>query len=137
MADTVVTTGRVLEASALTAFYDSLFIALYTNLVAVTPTTTLGALTEASFPGYSRASINGFGAAFLNASNQGEIDSLILNFVLGTTGGPYPIYGYFLMTAASGGTLVAVGPNPSAPVYLTNNGDTYSVQPRKVQGDLC
>lgn len=137
MTDIVVTTGRVLEAAALVSFYDSLFLGLYTNNVTPSPTTPFSALVEASFPGYSRVSIAGFGSAFLNGSNQGEIDSVIQNLTLSTTGGPYPIYGYFLITAISGGTLIAIGPNTAAPVDLANAGDTYTVQPRKVQGDLC
>ena len=137
MSDIVVTTGRVLEAAALISFYDSLYLGLYTNNVTVNPTTTFSSLIEASFPGYSRVSINGFGSAFLNGANQGEIDSTIQNLTLTTTGGPYPIYGYFLMTAPSGGILVAIGPNSAAPVNLANAGDTYTVQPKKVQGDLC
>lgn len=135
MADIVVTTGRVLEAAALQSFLDTLTLRLYVNSVSVTVLTTLGALTEASFPGYSAVAVSSWGTAFLNGSNQGEIDEIIRGFTLSASGGPYSIYGYYL--TAPGPVLYAVGPNAGGPVSLSQAGDTYQVLPKKVQGDLC
>lgn len=136
MADIVVGTGRVLEAAALQSFLDAAFLRLYVNVVSggVTVDTVLTNLVEATFPGYAAINTNSWGTAFYNSLKQGEIDEINRVFTLSTTGGPYPIYGYYLTVS---GVLYAVGPNPSAPIYLANTGDSYVVQPRKVQGDLC
>lgn len=135
MADIVVAGGRVLEAAALQSFLDTLTLHLFVNNYTPVVGTVLADLTEASFPGYSSVAVGSWGTAFLNGSNQGEIDEITRNFTLSSTGGPYPIYGYYL--TAPGPVLYAAGRNPGAPQYLANAGDAYQVLPKKVQGDLC
>jgi hypothetical protein len=130
MADVICNGGLVAIAGALQSYLNALTLHLYTTNItpAFGDTASTYLPHEASFPGYSPISINSWGTAFLSGSNLAEIDEQIRVFTLSTSGGPYPIYGYFILDGSS--NLIWAGLNSAAPVNLANAGDTYSVQPK-------
>lgn len=87
---------------------------------------TAGTYTEATFAGYSAATLTG---ASWNAASAGSITySAQQSFARTSTGTTENIYGYFVVQAVSG-TLVYAERDGSAPFAVTNNGDTIKITP--------
>jgi hypothetical protein len=130
MADIICNGGLVAIAGALQTYLDGLSLRLYTTAItpAVGDTAAAYLAAEASFPGYAPIPLTSWGSAYLVSSGLAEIDEIIRVFTLSSSGGPYPIYGYFIVD--SGLSLIWAGLNSAAPVNLTNAGDSYSVQPK-------
>lgn len=131
----VMTSGRLAAAGALVTLLNTLRLHLYVNNVVWGVTNVVGAYTEASFPGYASVLVNSWGSPFLNASNQGEVDEVIRNFVPASSG-TFAIQGYYL-TLPSGLIYGSASNGISGGVILTGPSTTYSVLPRMVEGDLC
>jgi len=105
------------------------FLCLYE--VAHVPTTadTAGDYTtiECTFPGYARIPINPWSAPVLLGGVTANTNYPPQSFTLTAAGGPFPVYGYFLLDALL--NLIGAGQNPAAPVQLANAGDQYVVTP--------
>jgi hypothetical protein len=98
---------------------------LFKNNLTPTSTTVLGDLTVADFPGYANVNVASWAAAAIVSGRAKSIGALC-TFTLSSTGGPHPVYGYYVVF---GGNLLWVERDPNAPVNLATAGDSYSVIP--------
>jgi len=117
--------------STLDTYTLHLFVNNYTPLV----TSVTANFTEPSGSWYSPIALVSWGTAFVNGSNQGEIDEVIRQWTAGGTVVSESVYGYFVTD--SGGLLVWAELNPAGPQPMSMAGQTYSVLARLVEGDLC
>lgn len=104
----------------------NLVLKLYSNNITPSDTDTAVTYTEATFTGYSAATLTG---ASWNAASAGSITySAQQSFTRTSTGVTENIYGYFIVQAVSG-TLVWSERDSSAPFAVTNNGDKILITP--------
>lgn len=103
----------------------NLVLKLYQNNIDPSDTDTAGTYTEATFGGYSAATLTGssWGAASAGTITYGSQQTFTCN---GST--PNSIYGYFVVQATSG-TLVYSEKASGAPLSVTNNGDAVKITP--------
>jgi len=99
---------------------------LYSNNITPSDTDVTATYTEATFPGYSAASLPGanWGAASSGSITYGSQ----LTYTRNATGAGEAIYGYFV-TQASSGILVYSERDTSAPVTMANNTDAIRFTP--------
>lgn len=94
---------------------------LFQNNVIPSPGMVIGDLTEATFTGYSAATITAFLATYLDPLGGASIQAPTQQF---QTASPFTvgntIYGWYLLTA--GGVLVLAG-TFAAPIAMAGNGD--------------
>lgn len=109
------------------AFFNTLEICLFKNDHIPAGTDTIANYTEADFTGYNAKPLNDFAAAYLNASNQGEIDAVVKIWTQTGAAVANNIYGYFIRT--TGGTLVLAERAVGAPFNMNAAGLVYVVYP--------
>jgi hypothetical protein len=104
----------------------NLVLRLYQNNITPSDTDTAGTYTEATFAGYSAATLTG---ASWNAASGGSIAySSQLAFTRSTTGSPQSIYGYYV-TQATSGILVYSERDSAGPFSITNENDAIRITP--------
>lgn len=127
MALNVPNTGEniALEALVNKTAPQNLVLKLYQNNITPSDTDTAGTYTEATFGGYSAATLTGasWEAASAGTITYGSQQTFTCN---GST--PNSIYGYFVVQATSG-TLVYSERASGAPLSVTNNGDAVKITP--------
>lgn len=111
------------------------YLRLFVNNHTPTPLDSAADYTEPSGSWYAPILMNAWGTAFVNPSNQGEIDEIIRIWTAGGTVVSESIYGYW-WTDGSGNFLLAEL-NAAGPQSMGTAGLTYSVLPRLMEGDLC
>ena len=119
------------ENIALEAFVNktapqNLVLKLFNNNITPSDTDTAGTYTEATFTGYSAATLTG--ASWGSASGGVITYGSQQTFTRTSTGTVENIYGYFIVQASSG-TLAWSERDPSAPFGVTNNGDAIKITP--------
>lgn len=87
----------------------------------------VGNFTEATFPGYAREPLANWTAVVI-AADHARQDADDCEFTLSATGGPYSVYGYYVLSA--GGDLLWAERDPNAPGVLSTVGDVYRVIPQ-------
>lgn len=105
------------------ALPDAVQLMLYTADGTPGVTGNFAALTEAAFPGYARATLNAWAAAFL-IGNVG-VSQEVLHAITCTAGPSLPIAGWGIVTA--GNVLITKRPDPLTPILAT--GQSYDVIP--------
>jgi len=95
----------------------------------ITPAVTDTAATytghETTGTGYAPQPITSFGAAYLNASGQGQTDSGQFTFTPTGTAAPWTIYGFYILDPAN--ALVGAWRDPAGPVVLNSPAQSYLV----------
>lgn len=102
-------------------------LCLYVNNYTPVAGSLLANFTEATFPGYARASLTGWDAAVIVSDHSRQVADDCL-FTLSATGGPYSVYGYFVLDGA--GDLLWAERDPNAPGVLSTIGDQFRVIPQ-------
>lgn len=112
-------------------------VRLYSNSVALSKATALGALTETSFPGYAAISISGASWAAPTVSSHLASSSPTSPFTFTCSGGgsPQTVYGAYI-TDASNTVLLACWTFASGPYTLTNSGDNVQTSPVMTEQSL-
>jgi len=121
------------ERSTLNGYYYGLFV----NNLTPTGANILADFTECTDGGYISTGRQHpvFTAAYLNGSNQGELDGATLTWTFSYSGGGFTVYGYFCATAGSGGALV-FSERATAPFTVTAAGQIYVVVPKKLMDTM-
>lgn len=83
--------------------------------------------TEATFSGYASSALGTWNAAFLNGSNQGEIDANAVTFTHNGGGTSNTVYGAYVVDNAGD---VVYAEKFSAPLTFASNGDSVTYTPR-------
>lgn len=112
------------------AFRNDLVIHLFQNDHIPAQSDSVGAYTEADYPGYASQLTDDWGDAVLNVLNEGESDHPPLVF---TMTGPSPtnmIYGYYLTFS---GLFIAAERHPAAPLPFVVAGASVTVVLRKTE----
>lgn len=102
-------------------------VCLFVNNYTPVAGSVVGNFTEATFPGYAREPLAGWDAVAI-VSDHARQNADDCEFTLSATGGPYSVYGYFVLTA--GGDLLWAERDPNAPGVLSTTGDVYRVIPQ-------
>jgi hypothetical protein len=83
--------------------------------------------TEATFTGYASVALGTWNPAFLNGSNQGEIDANPVTFTRTAGATSNTIYGAYVTDNAGD---VVYAEKFSAPITMASTGDTFTYTPR-------
>lgn len=83
--------------------------------------------TEATFTGYAGVALGTWNAAFLNGSNQGEIDANPVTFTRTAGATSNTIYGAYVVDNAGD---VVYAEKFSAPISMASTGDAFTYTPR-------
>lgn len=92
-------------------------IALFDNDLVPAHNLTPADFNEASFVGYSRASVPGFGTPFLNGDGKAETDSAVQTWTFTAGAGTAVVYGWYLLS--SGDAIVLAFSKFTPAVVLT------------------
>lgn len=84
--------------------------------------------TEADFDGYSAMSLTSWTPAYLNGSNEAEIDEINRTFTQTGTGTTNDIYGYYVTNTS--GDVVYAERDPAGPVAMNATGKTLTIYSR-------
>ena len=118
-------------AAALGTYYLCAFV----NSHVPATTDVIGDYIEPSGSWYARISLNAWGAAYVNAANQGEIDETFRTWTASGSLVSESIYGYFVVDGS--GNLVWAEVDPSGPQPMSVLGQTFTVQPTMREGALA
>lgn len=121
--------------SLIQANLDTYFLNIYVNNHTPVVTDVTADYTPPAGAWYSPIALTMWGAAFVNGSNQGEIDEIIRTWTVGAGAVVESVYGYYVTDG--GGLLVWAELNPAGPQPMSVVGQTYSVLARLLEGDLC
>lgn len=109
MYNVVPTPTLLTQLTALLAEYPTTsLVHLYTNNFQPTPASVVGDFTEATFTGYTAATLTAFGTPFLNAANNAQSVAPGITFTCTGTTVTQTVYGYFI-TDVHGTTLLLSG----------------------------
>jgi|HubBroStandDraft_4_1064222.scaffolds.fasta_scaffold38059_2 hypothetical protein len=111
------------------------YLRLYTNMVTITPQSVYSDFAEPVGGWYAPILLDNWSVPYINSNSQGEIDEDIHSYLVGSSFADESIYGYWVSDNFS--LLAWAEADPNAPVSMAVPGDTYSVRPRLVMGDLC
>ncbi len=116
----------LLEAAMKTSSPENLVLKLFANDYTPIPTSTAGSFTEASFSGYSAASLSrsSWTSASTNGSGKAEISYPVQTFSATSS---QTIFGYYVVGATSGNLVYAE--RFGSPRSLIS-GDTLNVSPK-------
>ena len=104
---------------------------LYQNNHTPADADTVSAYTECTFAGYAAQSITGWTTPTATG-HVSRSTATKLTFTRTSTGTTQTVYGYYV-TDAGGTNLLWAELDPSSPIPITNNGDTYAVTPSRQQ----
>jgi hypothetical protein len=105
---------------------ENLVLKLFSNDVTPSDSDTAGTYTEATFSGYSAATLTG--ASWGSASGGTITYGSQQTFTRDSTGATENIYGYYVIQTTST-TLLYSERDASAPFAVTNNGDAIKITP--------
>ena len=116
---------------------NTLYVGVFTNNYTPTDASVMSDLTEATDSGYAATGRQHptFATSYLNGSNQGETDSGNLVWTMSHAGGDFTVYGYFLSTSSSGGTLY-ISERLATPIPVTVAGFTLTITPKKLMDSM-
>ncbi len=105
-------------------------VRLFSTSVALSDSTVIGDLTEATFPGYAAVALTGGSWNAVTVTSHVASTSLTspASFVYGTPGSPQTIYGAYI-TDSGNTTLLACWTFASGPYTVQNAGDTINTTP--------
>lgn len=104
-----------------------LLMGLFQNNLTPGDTTVLGDITEATFSGYARQALAGFGAA-TTVSGRASTTGSACSWTRGAGGTSNSIYGYYVLDS-TGTKLLWIERDPNGPVSMTAVGTIYTVFP--------
>lgn len=119
------------------SYLNGLWYGLYTNNYTPVVGSTLINFTEVVDAGYTATGRQhpAFTAATLNGSNYGEVISPDLTWSFDHATGDFTIYGYFVSTAFTAGSVI-YAERAATPFTVTANGQIYMVSPKKLMGTM-
>lgn len=135
MSIVMLTNGRRAVVGRLLQWLSTLEIRLFVDPSSLSTIETFAEFTEPSFAGYAPQKLDQWSGNFLNPDDQGEVDEQVHFWRVLTTGASNAIQGYFVTD--ENGYAIWAELNPAGPVVLRSTGDTYSVLPRLMCGELC
>jgi hypothetical protein len=101
---------------------------LFTNQISISPTTPLTALTEATFDGYSAASITTWLTPYSDVLGNAILEAQIEQFLCTGSTVSETIYGAYLTNTLGTALLMAI--NFATPVHITQAGDAVIFSPQ-------
>lgn len=129
--------GKVALLDSERALLNTYYYGLYTNNITPDSNTVLADLTECTDGSYVSTGRlpPGFTPATLNGDDEAELTGPDMQWTFNFSGGSFTVYGYFVATASSGGTLI-YSERAAAPFTVTASGQTFTVTPRKVMDNM-
>jgi hypothetical protein len=113
----------------------TLWLRLYVNNYVPLATSRYSSFAQPTGVWYAPVKLAMWGPPYVNSNNQGEIDEVIHNYVVGSVFVNESVYGYWV--SDPNGNLCWAERDPSAPVPMNFAGAPYSVRPRLLCGVLC
>jgi hypothetical protein len=89
---------------------------------------------ENAYPGYSRKTLNAWGAVAIDVNGNAEVDETTRTFTA-TAGSAEQSFGYFIIDAT--GALLLAEQDITAPIDMTAAGRSYSILPKFYLGGLA
>lgn len=125
MAGVVSRAGLVFALEELRPTLNNMTLHLFSNNATPDDTFTNADVVESAFSGYSSIALVGWGAAFLNPANIGEIQEVLRTFTRAAGAVSENVYGYFVRD--SNGDYWGGERNPAGPYAMDTPGKVYPV----------